>query len=193
MKSRLDSEDFASCVNSCAVSTSKGARSLIDDVNVGTAIAREEKRLREEADRIEAAKAPLRAELGPQIIARRDEGMTDAQIAMALGISRRRASAETSRRLTLKTVVGYPVSWSPVKYRFAQRIGLFDRNACAATLCARRASVRLTDFTIASAIALARGACAINVAFAKVRATPWSTRWSCLTTAWNSAGIDAPS
>jgi hypothetical protein len=35
-------------------------------------------------------------------------------------------------------------------HRFAQRIGLLDRNPCAATLCARRASVRLTDFTIAS-------------------------------------------
>jgi hypothetical protein len=46
--------------------------------------------------------------------------------------------------------VGYPASWSSAKYRFAQRIGLFDRNACAATLYARRASVRLTDFTIAS-------------------------------------------
>jgi hypothetical protein len=46
----------------------------------------------------------------------------------------------------------YPASWSCANYRFAQRIGLFDRNVCAATLCARRRSVRLTDFTIASFI-----------------------------------------
>jgi hypothetical protein len=46
--------------------------------------------------------------------------------------------------------VDYSAFWSSTTYRFAQRIGLLVQNACAATLCARRASVRLMGFTILS-------------------------------------------